>query len=339
MSTRATAAAATPARRAESTVPAVSVLIPTWNAAAVIKRALASVLDERGLDLECIVVDDGSTDGTAEVVRQIARADPRLVLLPLPENAGVSNARNRGLEIARGRWLTLLDADDRFTPGGLGALVSAGEAGDDLAVVGQQVWSDGRRTWLGPLYDIPDIRRARRTSLAASPGLLYYVSPHGKLFRRDLVADLRFEGRVLGDQPWIIRGLLRAGDRLEVIGATVYEWIRTPPAGAGPSITTSTRGSARRGVEATRVASQALASVVAEADHSVPQARDRDVIRRAYLERLLRSDLGVHLARALRRRDPRAAARVSLGREAVVVRFGDVETAFERPYFRLCRAG
>jgi glycosyltransferase involved in cell wall biosynthesis len=281
-----------------------SVLIPTWNAAGSIRRALDSVLAEHSIDLEVVVVDDGSRDATKEVVAAIAAADPRVVLLALPENGGVSNARNRGLEVVRGEWLTLLDADDRFLPGGLAALHRAAVATDALAVVGQQVWSDGRSTWMGPLYDIPDIRRPGRKSLASAPGILYYVSPHAKLFRRGIVEDLRFEGRVLGDQPWIVRGLLRAGDRIEVIGDTVYEWIRSAPAGSGPSITAATRASTRRGIEATEVAVGALAAVQAEAERSLADPAERVIVAAAYVERLLRSDLAAHLERALHRRDP-----------------------------------
>ena len=98
-------------------------LIPCWNAAASIGRAVDSVLEDRGFALECVVVDDGSTDGTADVVRAIAERDPRVVLVVSPANEGVSAARNRGLGVVRGTWLTFLDADHRLLPGGLAAMV------------------------------------------------------------------------------------------------------------------------------------------------------------------------------------------------------------------------
>src|SRR6185369_16054412 len=100
-----------------------------WNAEGSIRRALDSVLAEHDLDLECVVVDDGSTDGTARIVAEVAVADPRVVLVALPHNGGVSAARNRGLEAVRGEWLTLLDADDRFLPGGLSRLHAASRDG------------------------------------------------------------------------------------------------------------------------------------------------------------------------------------------------------------------
>ena len=283
--------------------PIVSVLVPCWNSAGSIERALDSVLEERDVLLECVVVDDGSTDGTLDVVRAVAARDPRVVVLALPDNEGVSNARNRGLELVRGDWLTLLDADDRFLPGGLGRLATAALGGDAAAVIGQQVWWNGRRRWRTPQYDVGDIRRPGRKSLATSPGLLYFVSPHAKLLHRDSWQGLEFRGRVLGDQPWIIRALLRAGDRIEVLGDTVYEWYRPAASVPSSSITATTRSSVRRGVEAVGVAAEALASVREEAKrHLDDEASQR--VAASYAERLMHSDLAAHVGRALDRADP-----------------------------------
>ncbi len=286
-----------------SSSPVVSVLIPCWNAEASIERAIASVLVERSVALECVVVDDGSTDQTVEIVRALAAADPRLVLVALPLNEGVSNARNRGLAVVRGDWLTLLDADDRFLPGGLGTLARAALGSDAVAVVGQQIWWDGRRRWRTPQYEIPDIRRPGRKSLAASPGLLYYVSPHAKLLHRTSWQGLTFSGRVLGDQPWIIRALIRAGDRIEVLGETVYEWYRPSDRKGGSSITATTRASVARGVEAVGVARAALASVRDEAEARLNAADSQRIVTR-YVARLLGSDVAAHVSSALDRTDP-----------------------------------
>lgn len=286
--------------------PHVSVLIPTWNAEATIERAVASVLEARNVDLECVIVDDGSTDGTVARAREFAARDDRVRVAELGANLGVSAARNRGLEIVRGTWLTLLDADDRFVPGGLARLVGATVHPGVVAVIGQQVWSDGRQTWMARSYDIPDVRRAGRTSLADRPRLVYFVSPHAKLLHRTCYEGLQFNGRVLGDQPWVLRSLLRAGDGIEVLGEVVYEWARPRPGAhaVGSSITSVSRASADRGVEAALVAARALAEVRTEATLRV-QEPARSALIAAYVERLLAYDFGPHLGAALTRGDRR----------------------------------
>ncbi|GHA01596.1 glycosyl transferase [Arenicella chitinivorans] len=93
-----------------------SVIIPTYNRAETLERAVASVLAQdyltRDSEVEIIVVDDGSDDGTAEFVRS---RFPCVQLLQQP-NRGVSAARNRGLDIACGEWIALLDSDDEWLP-------------------------------------------------------------------------------------------------------------------------------------------------------------------------------------------------------------------------------
>jgi glycosyltransferase involved in cell wall biosynthesis len=94
--------------------PTVSVILPTFNRAALLPRAINSVLFQTFSDLELIVVDDGSKDETAEVVAGIK--DPRVVYYRRSHNGGVSAARNSGLAIARGAYVAFQDSDDEWLP-------------------------------------------------------------------------------------------------------------------------------------------------------------------------------------------------------------------------------
>lgn len=93
----------------------VSVIIPTYNRESSVAEATRSVLEQEGCELEVIVVDDGSTDRTAEVLEPFGSAI-RVIRQP---NAGVSAARNAGMAAARGEWLAFLDSDDLWRPGKL----------------------------------------------------------------------------------------------------------------------------------------------------------------------------------------------------------------------------
>jgi len=92
----------------------VSVVIPLYNKEPHIKKAIDSVLAQKVQDFEIIIVDDGSTDKSARVVKSLT--DPRIRLIQ-QENAGVSAARNRGIEEAKADLIAFLDADDEWTPG------------------------------------------------------------------------------------------------------------------------------------------------------------------------------------------------------------------------------
>ena len=100
----------------------ISVVIPTYNRAALLPRAVASIPGTA--EAEIIIVDDGSTDHTKEVVEQLHLHDSRIAYVPLPHNAGVNAARNAGMEHATGDWISFLDSDDEYVSGGFDALIN-----------------------------------------------------------------------------------------------------------------------------------------------------------------------------------------------------------------------
>jgi hypothetical protein len=96
----------------------VSVIIPTFNRRALVREAVASVCAQRGVELDIIVVDDGSTDGTRDALAQEFGSRIRIIAT---ENRGVAAARNLGVRHSRGELLAFLDSDDLWLPGKLAA--------------------------------------------------------------------------------------------------------------------------------------------------------------------------------------------------------------------------
>lgn len=108
-----------------------SVVIPLYNKAATVERAIRSVLNQTVQDFELIVVNNGSTDGSEDVVKSIV--DSRIILIS-QDNQGVSMARNRGVEAANSDWVAFLDADDEWNPTFLETVLSLKEKYPDCSV-------------------------------------------------------------------------------------------------------------------------------------------------------------------------------------------------------------
>ena len=112
--------------------PEVSVLIPVYNGVRHVAAAIESCLRQTLTNIEILVVDDGSDDGSAEIVRRYLH-DSRVALVQLGSNQGVSTARNIALDRAAGTWIATLDADDTMSEDRLERLVAAAEeSGADL---------------------------------------------------------------------------------------------------------------------------------------------------------------------------------------------------------------
>ncbi|MBO9403188.1 glycosyltransferase family 2 protein [Shimia sp. R9_3] len=105
-------------------IPSVSVIIPAWNAAETLSRAVTSALNQEGVSVEVIVVDDASTDETLVCAERLAAADNRVRVLRQKNNQGPAAARNLALDEARAPYVTPLDSDDFMEKGRLRALLA-----------------------------------------------------------------------------------------------------------------------------------------------------------------------------------------------------------------------
>jgi glycosyltransferase involved in cell wall biosynthesis len=167
----------------------VSIIIPTYNRAHTIERAIDSVLSQDYPSIEILVVDDGSKDNTGDRILQ-RYPDKRRIRYIRQENGGVCSARNHGIREARGEFIAMLDSDDYWLPGKLRLQVSIMDAHPELSMV----WSD--MDAVNPDGEII-YNRYLRTMYSA-----YSYFPQSKdLFSRELTTNDGFT-YFIGDLTW-----------------------------------------------------------------------------------------------------------------------------------------
>jgi glycosyltransferase involved in cell wall biosynthesis len=149
--------------------PQISVIVPTHDRRALLMLTLRTVLWQQGVDLEVIVVDDGSVDGTSDAVTALDDGRVRSIRHDTP--LGVSVARNHGIDVARGRWVAFLDDDDLWAPNKLEAQIQAAAASRATWCYAGAVKIDGwQRIVGGRPPPTPDIVAARLPRWNLVPG-------------------------------------------------------------------------------------------------------------------------------------------------------------------------
>jgi glycosyltransferase involved in cell wall biosynthesis len=177
---------------------AVSIVMPAYQAQATVARALHSLRAQSFSDWEAIVVDDGSSDRTAEIAAKLAAKDSRIRLIACA-NGGAAAARNRGIAAATGEWLVFLDADDTLDPAYLKRMQAALAAAPDCDAVVcgyQRRDPSGKRTMISPAPDLD--QNAFSTIGRSPPGVI-----HGIMLRRRLVIEVGcFDPALRTNEDW-----------------------------------------------------------------------------------------------------------------------------------------
>jgi len=204
----------------------VSILIAARDAAATLPAALQSVAAQSFRDWECVIVDDGSQDATADAVAAMAQRDPRFRLSSLPQPVGVVAARNRGLAACRGEYIALLDADDLMHEERLARQVEALGGNPQWCGVGchvryfpREAMGDGRRAyeeWLNSFHDDREIARARFLEMPLGHPTL--------LLRTEVLRAFGWQDHGWPEDWDLLLRLFAAGHRLGVVPEVLHEW-------------------------------------------------------------------------------------------------------------------
>ncbi|MEL6439565.1 MAG: glycosyltransferase family 2 protein [Cyanobacteria bacterium J06621_8] len=215
----------------------VSVIIPAYNTAQYISKAIESALAQTLTDIEVIVVDDCSTDNTVEVVQEFK--DPRLKLLVNEVNLGAGGARNAAIAAAQGEWIAVLDSDDWYAPQRLEVLVDIAEQkkvdflADDSYLVEDgesNPWSTIIQESGSKVTSIKQFGAAEfiLTDVENKPGLrLGFTKP---LFRREFIVNhqIKYQKIKVSQDFWFDVQCLRHGAKFYLVPEPYYFYRARP---------------------------------------------------------------------------------------------------------------
>jgi len=299
----------------------ITIIIPAYNCEKYLEACLESILCQTFQEWDVILVDDGSTDGTAEICRRYAERDPRFQYRH-KENGGVSSARNYGLHEAAAEYIMFVDADDLIDPRACEALFAVCDAETDMSICGfERRFYQGERLHAKKdvLPDCQDILGQKE--LGESFGRLYettlLTSVCAKLYRRRQILDMPawFDEQInLGEDVLFNLQYLRLCRKIAVVNQPYYVYNHR---GEKRSLTR------KPSEERIRVSSVLLKSVEAFAEEKgiYPQVKERlwKVFYKDYMNYLEQFSFGERLGKAgkiLRSEDLRRVLRQDRTRKA-----------------------
>ena len=170
----------------------ISVIVPVYNVEAYLERCVESILQQTYANFELILINDGSADSSGQICDYLASQYENIKVYHI-ENAGVSNARNMGIQLATGAWITFIDSDDFVTQDYLATLASAVE-GENIGFVIAPLHhiKNGIVTVLPPHSGKTELWSTEETMKELLMTTRTSFFPVAKLFNRDLLADEKF---------------------------------------------------------------------------------------------------------------------------------------------------
>lgn len=203
-------------------VPLVSIIVPVYNAEKYLNRCIDSILSQTMTDFELLLIDDGSKDNSGRICDEYAEKYARVRVFHKP-NGGVSSARNLGLDNAKGKWITFVDADDRCSCNYLEHLLSKVDDDTDLIISYAVICdSTGEKAEVYPEYRVNATNFER---LFVDSDMHWHTSPWAKLYRASIIYEnsLRFNEMMhIGEDADFLFSFMLITDKIYVSSDTDY---------------------------------------------------------------------------------------------------------------------
>ena len=209
----------------------VSIIIPIYNVERYLDRCIASVANQTHPNLQIILIDDGSTDRSAEICDTWAGKDQRVVVIH-QENGGVSVARNRGLDIAEGEYILWVDSDDYIAPETVKIMLDiAAKTDTDMVICDFEKGTADNFPFSvsceAPHQQIDSISALNRI-YTDSHSALRYAAPWAKLAKRHLYQGIRYPIGKIFEDIYTTHKLLYRCERIAVLNAPLFYYFQRP---------------------------------------------------------------------------------------------------------------
>lgn len=208
----------------ELTMELISVIVPAYNVKSYLERCVNSIINQTYENLEIILVDDGSTDGTGTICDKMAQEDPRIIVIH-KENGGLSDAKNAGLEVCKGDFISFIDSDDYIEPDMYKCMME--EMKDEsvsLVTVGFIVTeADGSNHMMGAQQRMKLTKEDAFINLFEKAEM--FPSSVNKLYRRFLFENLRFRKGMINEDTEIIPKILNICDAVTLLDKALYHYV------------------------------------------------------------------------------------------------------------------
>ena len=198
--------------------PKVSIIIPVYNVEDYIELTLQSLLEQTLKEIEIILIDDGSTDNSLQIIQSYAEKYENIKVI-LQENSGPSRARNRGIEEAVGEYIAFVDSDDLLPENSLEVRYNAAVEQNADIVIGGTYKFNSKRKWPMTKHFLGNEEK----NVVTNSDILWTVGPCNKIYKRDIIKTLKFPQNIkyAEDQVFVIQAYLKA-KKIYSINETVY---------------------------------------------------------------------------------------------------------------------
>jgi glycosyltransferase involved in cell wall biosynthesis len=206
-------------------MPAISVIVPVFNTGSYLRPCLDSIVGQSLRDIEVICVNDGSTDGSLEILQEYSERDNRLRIINFRENQGVSAARNAGIDAAEGAYIGFVDGDDTVDRDFFRRLLSAAEESGADIVKGVHLNHDpvGNRRYQLEVFDLNDKIRDNKA--------WFYFSFYSAIYKKEMINayGIRFpESLAHFEDPVFSVAAALYCDKVEIVDNAYYYYTERP---------------------------------------------------------------------------------------------------------------